>query len=176
VTWLQRVVAVTLGVVVAVSVAVLTRAPAQFVDGEDALIRLSWRLEGLAVQECQALSAEELANLPVHMRNPAACIGQIADYELSVRLSDTEVLLDTVAPGGARGDRPIYVLADLPVAAGTHDLSVRFSALVPETYEGDDPVEYTWSGIVEPGFGEIVLITLNEAGTAFVIRSRNSER
>ena len=101
-TWLQRVVAVTLGVVVAVGVAVLTRAPAQFADGEDALIRLSWRLEGVAVQECQALSEEELANLPVHMRNPEACIGQIADYELSVRLSNTGVLLDTLAPGGAR--------------------------------------------------------------------------
>lgn len=171
---LQRVAAVILGSLLAVGVAVLTRAPVQFADGGDALIRLSWRLEGVTVEECQELSAEELADLPIHMRNPQACIGQIADYELSVRLSGSEVLLDTLEPGGARGDRPIYVLADLPVAAGPHDVAVRFSALVSEAYAGEGPTEFTWTGIVEPGSGDIVLITLDESGTALVNRSPDS--
>lgn len=173
-THLQRFAAVVSGVIVVVGIAMLTRVPVQLAQEGDALIRLSWRLEGLSVEDCRTRSAEELAALPAHMRSPAACIGEIADYELLVRLGDATVIADTVGPAGARRDRPIYVLLDLPVDAGVHEASVAFSALVPDSYDGDEPTEYRWDGTLRLESGDIALITLDDDTSRFVTRTPRS--
>ena len=110
--------AVVVAALVTILVAWLSRLPMHFDSEHEALVRLSWRVDGISVEECRQLSPEELANLPVHMRNPEACIGRIAPYRLQVALNGTLLLNDTIHPGGARGDRPIYVLSGFPVDPG----------------------------------------------------------
>ncbi|MEJ2204013.1 MAG: hypothetical protein P8170_07875, partial [Gemmatimonadota bacterium] len=102
--------------VVAISAA--SRLPVSFGGDHDALLRLSWRVDGISMEECRTLTEEELANLPTHMRNPKACIGRIAPYRLQVGIDGALVVSDTVYPAGARGDRPVFVLRDVPVDPG----------------------------------------------------------
>ena len=126
---LRGVVAVILAVVGTVAVAWLSRVPLEFDSEHEALVRLSWRVDGISIEECRQLSEVELANLPIHMRNPEACIGRIAPYRLQVALDGQLMVNDTIHPGGARGDRPIYVLSDFPVDPGEHRVQVLNRAL-----------------------------------------------
>jgi hypothetical protein len=165
----SRVAGAVLAVILTVAVAWISRVPVEFGGQEGALIRLSWRADGVTVEACEELSEEELASRPIHMRNPLACIGEIAPFELSAFVADEPLLVDTISAGGARGDRPIYVLRDLSVIAGRHDVRVRFRALVPDGADvGDAQVEYLWEGQVSVASDDIALLTLDDRG-AFVL-------
>lgn len=162
-------------VLVTVAIAAGSRSSVALDGHGEALLRLSWRAEGQAIEECRRLSPDELARLPVHMRTPQSCVGRIADYELSVRLADREILIDTLTAGGARGDRPIYVFSDVSVPAGHHDVEVRFAALMPATTApGDVPTPFSWQGSLDLGVGEIALITLDAAGERLIRAGRPS--
>jgi hypothetical protein len=128
-------------------------------------------VEGISVEECRQLSPEELANLPVHMRNPNACIGRIAPYRLQVGLNGTLLVNDTIHPGGARGDRPIYVLSDFPVDPGEHRVQVRFDPiLMPGTtwLPGARPLSLDQTVILERR--DIVLVTVDDDTHELVVR------
>jgi hypothetical protein len=157
------VLALAMAVAATVAVAGLSRVPLHFASQHDALLRLSWRVDGLSVEECRQMSDAELANLPVHMRNPEACIGRIAPYRLQVAVDGLRLVDDTIRPGGARGDRPIYVLSDFPVDAGEYRIQLRFEAILP--------TGSTWLATAVPvsmdrrvtlESGDIVLVTLDD--------------
>jgi hypothetical protein len=141
-----RVVGAVVAVLMTVGISWMSRAPFEFGADGEALIRLSWRVDGVTVEACRTLSEEELADLPIHMRNPDACIGQMAPFVFRATLSGVALVNDTLSPGGARGDRPIYVL----------DV-------------GDAIVAYTWEGEIELTGGTVALLTLDDRG-AFVLR------
>lgn len=130
------------------------------------LIRLSWRMRGEVVEACRQRSAEELEELPAHMRNPEACEGRATTYRLRVTVDGEERSDELVRPAGARGDRPIYVFRDVPVAPGSHTVVVAFvpvdSAATSAPLELDATVE------VEPR--EIVLITFDPEVQGLVVR------
>lgn len=166
-----RVFGAGLAVVMTFAVAWLSRVPTDFAGDADALIRLSWRVDGVTVQACETLSEEELAKRPIHMRNPQACIGTIAPFELVATLGGQTIVHDTISPGGIRGDRPIYVFRDTPVIPGRSVLSVRFEAVVPEGAELDGAVTLlTWEGEIELAPGDVALLTMDDHG-AFVLRT-----
>lgn len=108
------------------SLAGLSRMPWDPRRGEDALLRLSWRLQPAAGEPCAQPSEEELARLPTHMRNPQACQPSLTPHRLEVEVDGEELLAEWVRPSGVRGDRPLYVLEEIPVAAGVHRVVVRF--------------------------------------------------
>ena len=167
----RGIVAVALAVISTVVVAGLTRLPVRFDADRDALIRLSWRVDGISVEECRTLSDEELANLPLHMRNPEACIGRIAPYRLQVGFGGTRFVDDTIRPGGARGDRPIYVLSDFPVHPGEYRVQVRFDPiLLPGTtwLPGAKPLSIDETVRLERR--DIVLVTLDDDTQELAIR------
>jgi hypothetical protein len=169
----RRVIAIAITAVTALGIAGLSRLPAAPLEQSQPVLRLSWRVLGVRVEECRTRSAEELEALAPHMRTAEACTGGGADYELRVRIDGAEVARDTVRPAGARRDRPIYVFRDLEVDVGRHDVSVDFAALVPATYEaGDARLAYAWRGDIEVASAEIALVTLNPSGDALVLRSR----
>lgn len=158
------------------AVAALSRVPTAHAEPDEAIIRLSWRTLGVRLEECRRLTEEELEALAPHMRTPESCTGRNADYELRVTLAGAGVVTDTVHPTGLRTDRPIYVLRDLPVAPGSHQVSVRFTALVPPdvtarraNVEGS-PLEIHYEGELTLAAAEIALITLDATGTALVRR------
>ena len=165
----RRGLAVGLACAATLGIASLSRVPATHVGADQAMLRLSWRIFGARVEECRPRSAEELEALAPHMRTAEVCTGGNADYELRVEVDGAEVTRDTLHAGGARGDRPVYVLRDLPVAPGPHDAAVTFRALVPEGYDpGDQPTQLVFDGHVDLAPREIALITLDSAGTSLV--------
>jgi len=150
-------------------VAGLSRVPYTPDGDANALLRLSWRLYGDVEEDCVPLTPEELERLPVHMRNPDACRGRGYDYRLRVRVDGREAVDVVVRPAGARGDRPVYVFRDVPLAPGEHRVWVEFRRR--DGAEDDDapsPLGFD----AELGFAprEIVLITYDAAGERLVRR------
>lgn len=91
-----------------------------------AVLRLAWSARAERVEVCRQQSEEELARLPVHMRQPEICEGVSARYHLEVRRDDTLIVDQIVQGGGMRHDRPLYVFHDIPQPAGAAGISVRF--------------------------------------------------
>ena len=63
------------------------------------------------------------------MRTPEVCEGRVPAYALSVVVDGTVRLEERVEARGRGEARPVYVLRDVPVQPGTHDLELSF---VPE--------------------------------------------
>jgi len=165
-----------LGIVATVVAALAIAAASQWsvrAGSDQALVRLSWRAEPIRVEECRTLTDEELAEIPAHMRRSEECTGLYVDYELRLVIDGREAYVDTIAPAGMRRDRPIYVIHDEPILAGDHEVTVRFSALLPEGYESDDgPAELEWSGPFPLAPYEVGLITLDADGASLERRVR----
>lgn len=160
----RRAVAALAAIAGAGGIAWLSRAPSAFGGGADATIRLSWRAEGVPVEECRTRTQEELAALPVHMRSPRECTRAFAPFELAVAIDGRPVVRDTVFPGGARGDRPIYVFRDLSTKPGRVLLSVSFAAVPGAGSASADANRYAWDGVVEVASGRVALVTLDGDG------------
>jgi hypothetical protein len=162
-----------LAVALVAGTAALSRLPTPFSTSDEALLRLSWRMAGVTAQACRTLSPEELEKLPVHMRNPKACIGHIASYVLRVRVDGVLETQDTVRPAGARGDRPITLLRDLRIAPGAHRVDIAFDALLPEGVEPppDALRSLVWNGRVDAGPRGVALVTLDPEGRRLEYRT-----
>ena len=112
---------------------------------DDAVLRLTWTARPERIETCRTQTAEELATLPVHMRQPVVCTGESAAYRLQVRRGDKVLLDEIVHGGGWRRDRPLYVFHDLPQSAGDADVNIRFERL------GDGTVAHTTTGVSADG-------------------------
>ncbi|MFQ5537942.1 MAG: hypothetical protein ACE5GJ_10895 [Gemmatimonadota bacterium] len=169
-SWRQRIAATVLSLALLLSIAALSRVPVSFSDPDQALVRLSWKVQGVTLEKCRERTPEELARLPVHMRNPKACIGHIAPYLLTVDMDGRRILSDTARAPGARGDRPIPVFAEIPVAPGTYRFDVRFDAIIPEGAEPPPGLpRVDWAGQVTVGSREVALLTLDEESGHLVL-------
>ena len=168
----RRALAAALAVGLTLGTAALSRTPVRFAHTETAMLRLSWKINGVTVEACRERTPDELAALPVHMRNPRACIGGIAPYVLEVMLDGATLPPDTVRAHGARSDRPLFVLQDLPVRPGRHDVSVRFRAVIPDGVQApaDGIVELAWSGPLDLAERDVALITLDGSARALQVR------
>jgi len=102
-----------------------SRAP-QGADAEHSLLRLGWRLTGQVKQQCRERTPEELAKLPVHMRQPQECVSEVLAYDLKATVDGTVVRRKTVTSPGLRADRPLSVEEDLELVPGAHTVSVTF--------------------------------------------------
>ncbi len=159
--------AVTLGA--ALTIAWLSQLPTTYARGDDALVRLSWRIDGQRIDECRPRTAAELEALAPHMRTPEVCTRGNLDYELRVSLDGAEITRDTVRPGGARRDRPIYVYRDIPVSPGTHSLDVLFAPVFPTGSSArPQAVELRFQGEVDVEAREVVLITADASASSLV--------
>ncbi len=170
VTPAQGVAAAVVSLVLVAGMAGLSQIPLATADG-DARIRLSWRNEPIRVEECRALTDEDQEDIPAHMRRAQSCTGYHVDYELRLEIDGRAVAVDTLAPSGLRRDRPVYVLRDVTVPPGRHDVDVSYAALVPEDYRAEGlPAAFRWSGVMELGGGEVGLVTLDESGRTLTRR------
>ncbi len=137
------------------------------VHGEgEALIRLSWRTVSEPLRACRKPTAEELAALPPHMRMDEICERRHTPFRLLVRLDGTIVRDSVQEPAGARGDRPLYVFEEIPVAPGPHRIEVEFR----EEIEGGarrPPLHLDRETKLAPR--EIALVTLDASGERLVL-------
>lgn len=108
----------------AVALALLSGIAWPVTRAEEAALRLSLRARPERLETCRTPSAEELAALAEHMRQRTVCEGFTASYRLRV-VVDGHLLADIVAQGGGlRRDRPLQLLQDHPIPAGSHRLQV----------------------------------------------------
>jgi hypothetical protein len=156
------------GLIIAVlgtaAMAGLSRAPYRANADEGGVLRLSWRYQSRDAVDCRRPSAAELEALPTHMRNPDACISTPVPYALTLTIDGSVVLDETLHAAGARQDRPVFVLHEVALPPGEHQISVAFSSR-PE----DDtvaPMTLAWSERLTVQPREIVLIGYDrESGT-----------
>lgn len=153
----------------------LSAIPWRPADADRALVRLSWRAVGPGIEECREPDEKENARLPAHMRRAEICEGRMAPFLLVVSVDGRTVLHDTIHAAGARGDRPVYVLREIEVAPGGHDLGVSFDALAADETAtarapGTFPEQLRLDSHFDVGVGETILVTWDEDRRALVLR------
>ena len=152
-----------LGVVIAGVFLLFLGAASQWqieASGEEALVRLSWRIEPVRIESCRSLTEAELAEVPAHMRRAETCQGGAVDYELRLEIDGVATVVDTIAPSGLRRDRPVYVYRDHAVSPGRTEVAVHFAPIV-EDEAADAVAPHTWDGVVALQAREIALLTLS---------------
>lgn len=140
----------------AVFLVMLSALPYDAADGEQGVVRLSWRYRIAPKRECRMRTQEELDALPVHMRTSEVCQRGIPSYRMSLQVDGEAIFEDVIRPAGAAGDRPLYVHRDLEVAPGEHRIVVRFLPLTDgEVGEGGLSLDR----VVAISAGEVLLVT-----------------
>jgi hypothetical protein len=140
----RRILAVLLALAVTAALVALSRAGYATGQGSEALLRLSWSGRPERIERCRALTDEELAERPAHMRQRLECEGSSARYGVRVRTDGRAASLDTVTGGGLRGDRPIHFLGEYPLRPGARAISVevvRVDAMDAEEADDQDDAE-----------------------------------
>lgn len=150
----RRVLAAGLAAAALAATAVLSQLPAGATP-EHGAIRLAWRLPGQSWRDCRPLTPTEIARLPAHMRRTEECRTVYLHYRLRVWLDGRAAVDRPVAPLGARGDRPLYVEADLTAAPGRHALRVEFVP-VEDPRQVGQRLALADTLIVEPGRARLV--------------------
>lgn len=159
--------AVGFALFVGIVLAALSRAPYEIEPGDDAIVRFSWRAAE-RVEECRPLTDEEQAELPAHMRQTETCERRVSPFALRIGVDGQDIVQDTLAGAGARGDRPLYVYREVGVSAGKHELTVEFGAVG----SADPPLRLEREIDVLPR--EVVLVTRDSERGVFVVRRRTN--
>lgn len=179
----MRVIRIGLGAVVALSVTAgigaLSQVPYRAEGEAEAWIRLSWRISTPRIEKCRTLTAEELADLPVHMRREQVCDVTEMPYHIRIVLDGRVVEEALIRGAGARNDLPIYVYRELRVKPGAHRLEILLapengSEGAPESNEVSEPkgsgsLELTQQ--LDLAAGDVALVTRASDGHLVVRRS-----
>ena len=96
-------------------------------DGDQALIKLSFTRVGKPVGDCRTLDAAELARLPPNMRAPTKCPRERSPVTVEVDIDGASVLKRVAPPTGFAKDGASAVYERLVVPAGEHRIAVRLS-------------------------------------------------
>lgn len=131
--------AMLLTVAAALALGGLTRAPYLAEPGDDAVLRLSWRMPAERVESCRELTEEEKARTPAHMRREEICEGRFISYQLHLFIDGEPLENRRVDPAGARGDRPLYVFREFRMPPGRKPVRVVFEPLWPAEAEAEQP-------------------------------------
>jgi len=111
----------------------LSRMPWRLAPEDHAVIRLAWSGRPERLEICRRLSEAELAERPAHMRQAVQCEGATASYRFRVWVDTALVGEGVLRGGGFRHDRPLYLLRDLTVHPGEHDLRVAMTRVESST-------------------------------------------
>ena len=109
----------------ALALTLVSAAPFRVNAAPDAKLRVAFSARPERIEDCRTLSADELANVPQHMRQAVVCEGRAATYRLEVRRDDSLLVGALLHGGGLRHDRRLYVLRELPVPSGRGTIDVR---------------------------------------------------
>lgn len=93
------------------------------------VLRLAWSARPERIEVCREQSAEELARLPQHMRQPVVCEGRSARYRLTVRHEGRLVIDRMIHGGGVRQDRRLYVFEEVPLDPGPASIDIRLDRI-----------------------------------------------
>lgn len=150
---------------------------------DTAELRLAWRTPVPRVVECREPTAEELEELPIHMRQEEICEQRPVSYGLEVRVDGELRHRSVEAAAGARGDRPVHVFEALALEPGERHVRVVFERADPageaaDSAAGDGgpvPVRLVLDRRLEVGVRDVLLVTYDRAGRQLALRHRSGE-
>lgn len=172
--WLARAVAVVVTLAGAEALAALSAWPMPGDPPAHALLRLDWRLRGEEAGDCLRPRLEDLARLPLHMRNPDACLGALPPYHLRLWVDDTLVVDDVVRGGGAREDRPLTVYRAVPLTPGRRRIRAEFvrdAQTLTDTDRAKPPVALHVESVATVEPGRVLLIVRRQDTGTLEVRS-----
>jgi hypothetical protein len=105
----------------------VSAAPVVVRRGGTARLRLSWSARPERIESCRRLSDAELQQREEHMRQRVECEGRFATYLLRVDADGRRVHESVVRGAGLRNDRPIFLLREIDLPAGAHQVRIRFT-------------------------------------------------
>lgn len=147
----------------------LARAPYQPPDAHNGMLRLSWRMRAPDTETCRIRTQAELDALPVHMRTPEVCESESAVWKLVVQVDSLAADTTRILQGGARHDRPLFVLRELPLEPGAHRVRISFT---PEKRlsENGSAAPLVFDSVLAIASGEVALVTLERERGTFIVR------
>lgn len=163
----RRILAASLALALVALLVAASQWPWQVHGEDEARIRLSWRTVSEPLEACREPTAEELAALPPHMRMKEICERRHAPLRLAVRLDGVAVHDAVHQPSGARGDRPLYVFEEIPVAPGAHRLQLELREEIGGIARR---APLTLDAVVQLAPREVALVTLDASGERLVVR------
>lgn len=134
----RRVAGVVVALLVAAAIAAASRVPFTPDASADAMLRLSWTARPERIEDCRTVGAEELAELPAHMRQPVVCEGVTARYRVDVLRNGRLLATDELRGGGLRSDRQLYHHRELRVPSGPATFEIRVTRTHPDGNAGAD--------------------------------------
>ena len=124
-----RVLGGAVAIAAALALTAASAVPVRIHPSPDARLRVAFSARPERIETCRTLGAEELAELPAHMRQSVVCEGSTARYRLDVLRDDSLLASAPVRGGGLRHDRQLYVLRELPMRSGRATIEVRLTRL-----------------------------------------------
>ena len=111
----------------AVALGVFSRWPIYHpVPDNMAQIKVSFAHHGARVAACRPYTAEEQAKMPPNMRKAEKCERERSPVSIEVDIDGKTVLAHTSPPSGLSRDGASTLYRRLNVAAGQHQIAVRF--------------------------------------------------
>lgn len=159
--------------IMTVGIGWLARAPYQPPGSDSATLRLSWRLRAPVAETCRPRTQAELDALPVHMRTPEICSSHSAAYDLIVQVDSLTADTLRVLQGGAKRDRPLYVLKELSIEPGPHHVRVRFAS--GTGVPAEESVVLALDTVLHAHAGAVVLVTLGPDGRTLIVRQSTQQ-
>jgi quinol-cytochrome oxidoreductase complex cytochrome b subunit/coenzyme F420-reducing hydrogenase delta subunit/Pyruvate/2-oxoacid:ferredoxin oxidoreductase delta subunit len=99
---------------------------------------VSFSHPGRVSEDCRALTPEEQAERPIHMRQAEVCERRRAPVRLAVALDGTPIVETSFPPGGIWGDGNSVAIERIPIEPGEHRVRVSIG-------ESTDPEEWGFS-------------------------------
>ena len=134
----------------ALLVAAASHVPLRVHPSPDARLRVAFSARPERVESCRTLGADELAELPQHMRQSVVCEGATARYRLQVLIDDSLALSTVLRGGGLRRDRRLYALHELPLPSAPVVVEVRLARLDSTPAAPPPPDAATTTGAPTP--------------------------
>lgn len=134
-----------------------------------AALRVALRTPLAQVEICRDRPAEELAALPVHMRQPRLCEVTAIDYRLRVTVDGRTVVDRLLAHRGVRKNRPLVADETISAVPGVHRVVVRFEpeSAIPPGADAPPLVTALFDSDVELVAGRVRLLALAGDGASF---------
>lgn len=181
----RRAVLLSLGVALGLGLLLggVTRVPYRVAGGDEARLRLSWRLRADEAGPCLPPGDSGASgSAGDHMRNPDACLPTLSAFRLRVEVDGGPAIDARIRPSGLRGDRPLYVYREIRLAPGRHRVAISFTEDGAERgaekgladAEDADPggsLRLTLDEEISFGPREIVVITFDEGAGRLRVRS-----
>ena len=105
-------------------------------DGAELVV--TFKHPGRTSDDCRELTPEELAALPVHMRQQKVCARRRSPVRLRVSLDGQPLLARSYPPSGVWGDGNSVAVERLDLPPGEHRVLVEIG-------DGPDPEEWSWT-------------------------------